>query len=161
MYCTKVPGSGWGWHLSFSGGASGKESTCQRRHGFNSWVGKIPCRGKWQHTPVFLLGKFHEQRSLAGYSPWGPKELDMTEHRHSEKEMHVFFFTTIQVICRGLWPPRRSIVLICTKALWLSSGPREYRSTLPSLQFLNLQNPESQKVFNGFAASLHGSKTWP
>ena len=24
-------------------------------------------------------GKFHEQRSLVGYSPWGPKELDMTE----------------------------------------------------------------------------------
>ena len=24
-------------------------------------------------------GKFHEQRSLAGYSPWGHKESDMTE----------------------------------------------------------------------------------
>ena len=30
-------------------------------------------------TPVFLLGKFHGQRSLAGSSPWGRKELDMTE----------------------------------------------------------------------------------
>ena len=29
-------------------------------------------------TPVFLPGKFHGQRSLAG-SPWGCKELDMTE----------------------------------------------------------------------------------
>ena len=29
--------------------------------------------------PVFLPGEFHEQRSLAGYSPWNPKELDMTE----------------------------------------------------------------------------------
>ena len=33
-----------------------------------------------QPTPVFLPGKSHGQRSLAGYSPWGPKELDMTEH---------------------------------------------------------------------------------
>ena len=29
-------------------------------------------------TPVFLLGKFHELRSLSGYSPWGGKETDMT-----------------------------------------------------------------------------------
>ena len=30
-------------------------------------------------TPEFLPGEFHGQRSLAGYSPWGHKELDMTE----------------------------------------------------------------------------------
>ena len=29
--------------------------------------------------PVFLPGEFHGQRSLVGYSPWGPKELDMTK----------------------------------------------------------------------------------
>jgi len=27
-------------------------------------------------TPVFLPGELHGQRSLAGYSPWGRKELD-------------------------------------------------------------------------------------
>ena len=36
-------------------------------------------RRKWQPTAVFLLGESHGQRSLAGYSPWGCKELDMTE----------------------------------------------------------------------------------
>ena len=30
-------------------------------------------------TLVFLPGEFHEQRSLAGYSPWGRKELNTTE----------------------------------------------------------------------------------
>jgi len=30
-------------------------------------------------TPVFLSGESHGQRSLVGYSPWGHKELDMTE----------------------------------------------------------------------------------
>ena len=30
-------------------------------------------------TPVFLPGEVHGQRSLVGYSPWGGKELDMTE----------------------------------------------------------------------------------
>ena len=35
---------------------------------------------KWQSIPVSLLGKFHGQWSLAGYSPWGHKDLDMTQH---------------------------------------------------------------------------------
>ena len=30
-------------------------------------------------TLVFLPEKLHGQRSLTGYSPWGPKELDITE----------------------------------------------------------------------------------
>ena len=59
---------------------SGKESHLQcRRPRFNPWVKKIPWRKKWQPTPVLLSGKFHGQRSLAGYSPWDHKELDMTE----------------------------------------------------------------------------------
>ena len=32
-----------------------------------------------QPTPVFLPGEVHGQRSLAGYSPWGCEELDVTE----------------------------------------------------------------------------------
>ena len=31
------------------------------------------------HLPVFLPGESHGQSSLAGYSPWGRKGLDMTE----------------------------------------------------------------------------------
>jgi len=50
--------------LGFSGGTSGKESTCQcRRHkgcAFDPWVGKIPWRRAWQPTLVFLPGE----------SPW-------------------------------------------------------------------------------------------
>ena len=46
---------------------------------FNPWVRKMPQRRKWQPTPVFLPGEFQGQRSLAGYSPWAHKELDMTE----------------------------------------------------------------------------------
>ena len=37
-----------------------------------------PWRRAWQPTPV-LPGEFHGQRSLAGYSPWGPKKSDTTE----------------------------------------------------------------------------------
>ena len=48
--------------------------------GLDSWVEKIPWRKKWQPAPVFLPGKFHGQRRLASYSPWGHKEWDMTEY---------------------------------------------------------------------------------
>ena len=39
---------------------------------------KTPWRRKWQPAPVFLPGKFRGQRSLAGCSPLGHKESDMT-----------------------------------------------------------------------------------
>ena len=65
--------------VGFLGGTEGKESRKHRRRGFDPWIRKIPWRRKWQPTPVFLPGKFHGQRSLAGYSPWGHKESDMTE----------------------------------------------------------------------------------
>ena len=41
--------------------------------------GRCPWRRAWQPTPVFLLGKSHRQRSLAGYHPQGRKESDTTE----------------------------------------------------------------------------------
>ena len=53
---------------------------------FNLSVGKTSWSTKWQPTPVFLHGKFHRHgkfhghgEELVGYSPWGPKESDMTE----------------------------------------------------------------------------------
>ena len=49
---------------------------------FNPYLGNIPWRREWQPTSVFLPRKSHVQRSLTGHSPWGRKELDMTEHLH-------------------------------------------------------------------------------
>ena len=43
-----------------------------------------PQRRKWQPIPVFLSGKSHGQRSLAGYSPWGHKESDTTEQLNNK-----------------------------------------------------------------------------
>ena len=55
------------------------------------WVGKIPWRRTWQPIPVFLPGKLHGQRSLAGYSPWGRKQLDMTEYAHIFTMLYITF----------------------------------------------------------------------
>ena len=50
--------------------------------------GMTPWSRKWQPAPVFLPEKFHEQRSLVGYSPWGgPKESHTTEQ--GTKILHV------------------------------------------------------------------------
>ena len=72
----------WG----FPNDSAGKDSACSV--GDTGDVGSIPGsgrspeKGKWQPTPVFLLGKSHERRSLVGYSPQGRKDLDTTERLH-------------------------------------------------------------------------------
>ena len=48
-----------------------------------TWVRSLgwedPWRREWLPTSVFWPEELHGQRSLAGYSPWGCKELDVTE----------------------------------------------------------------------------------
>ena len=46
-------------------------------------------RRAWQPTPVFLPGESHGLGNLAGYSPWGHRELDTTEQlTHTNIHMH-------------------------------------------------------------------------
>ena len=59
------------------------ESTCKRLR-LDPWVGKISWKRKWYPTPE-LPGKSHGQRSLAGYSPRGHKESDMTRGLKSSR----------------------------------------------------------------------------
>ena len=68
-------------------------SSCpqRRRPGFNPWVGKIPWRRKWQPPAVFLPGEFHGQKSLVGYSPRGPKVLDMAEQLDTHTHTHTLW----------------------------------------------------------------------
>ena len=47
---------------------------------FDPLVRKIPWSRKQQPTPVFLPGKFHGQRGLVGYTPWGLKQSNTTGH---------------------------------------------------------------------------------
>ena len=72
---------------SFPSVSDSKESACQCRR--PAWVWSLgqedPWRKKWQPTP-FLTGEFHCQWSLASYSPWGRKELDMVEQITQHKE---------------------------------------------------------------------------
>ena len=66
----------WG----FLGGSDRKESACSAADpGSIPGSRRSPRKGNAEKTPVFLPGKFLEQRSLAVYSPWGWKESDTTE----------------------------------------------------------------------------------
>ena len=71
------------------------------------WVRKIPSSRKWQPASVFLPGKFHGQRSLVGYSPWGCKESDMMKQQSPRAhKLPVFYAKCISLqalfCCYGL-----------------------------------------------------------
>ena len=78
---------------------------------FNPWVGKIPWRRQWQHTPVFLPGKFHGLRSLVGYSPWRCKESDMTEQLHFD----FHFYVCIYMYCNTI-TTKISLIFVTTNS---------------------------------------------
>ena len=44
-----------------------------------TWVQSLGREDVLEYSPLLLLGKSHVWRSVVGYSPWGHKELDMTE----------------------------------------------------------------------------------
>ena len=87
--------------IGFPGGASGKEPSweCRRykRCRFNPQFRNIPWISEGQCTPVFLLGEFHGQRNLVGYSPWGLTESDMTECAYARERTHTHTHTQLYI----------------------------------------------------------------
>ena len=76
------------WSFSFEV-LSDQESAfrCRRRGSLslNRWFGNMPWSRKWQPAPVLLPGELHGQQCLMGYSPWGHKKSDKTEHTHRQR----------------------------------------------------------------------------
>ena len=89
--------------VRLSSWCSDKESACKcrryRRLRFDPWVGTTSWSRKWQPTPGFLPGKFHRQRSLVGYSPWGRKESDVTEWLSTYTHVCVSVVQTCPTLC--------------------------------------------------------------
>ena len=82
---------------------SGKEFACQCRRERETWVEFLcqedPLEEDMAATQGSLPGESHGQRRLVGYSPWGCKESDRTEH-------------TQYSISKGLTPKSRFRALI-------------------------------------------------
>ena len=74
-----------------------------------TWIGKITGLGRsqqWQPTTVFLPGEPHGQRCLAGYSPWGCKELDTTEQLlTAQHKIYIVQFSSVTQLCLTLSDP--------------------------------------------------------
>ena len=76
------------WVPGLPGGASGKEPACQAgdvRHARSipGWEGPLE-EGMATHLP----GESHGQRNLAGYSPWGRRELDTMKQLSTHVRVH-------------------------------------------------------------------------
>ena len=52
--------------------------------------GRSPGVGNDNPLQYFLPGKFHGQRSLVGYSPWGHKESDTTEQLNIHESIVIY-----------------------------------------------------------------------
>ena len=97
----------WGAIAFSTSGASGKEFICQcrrcKRPGFNSQVGKIPWRRK-----------FHGQRN----SPWGCKELDVTECTHTQTHTHTqSLYSSFRAQTPRATSQKGTNVLLCSAVL--------------------------------------------
>ena len=67
-------------NYGFPGGSVGKESACNAEDlGSVPGLGRSPGGGHGNPLQYSCLENPHGQRSLAGCSPWGRKELDMSE----------------------------------------------------------------------------------
>ena len=67
-------------NMRFSGGSDGKELTCNAGDlGSIPGLGRFPGGGHGNPLQYSCLKNPYGQRNLAGYSPWGCKELDVTD----------------------------------------------------------------------------------
>ena len=67
--------------LGFPGGSDGKESACDAgAEGSLPGLGRSPGEGNGFPLQYSCLKDKNGRRSLVGYSPWGGKELDTTDH---------------------------------------------------------------------------------
>ena len=73
-----------------------------------------PLEKEWQTTAVFLPGKSHAWRSLAGYTPRDHKESDTTEQLHFQFRFGTAFFPRSECLLIS-WLQSTSTVILQPK----------------------------------------------
>ena len=139
--------------------------------GFDPWVGKILWRRAWQPTPVFLPEESHGERSVAGYSPWGRKESDMTEELtlHYPSKQH-WFYKALIFLCllgppgsRGWHDVRRDVVyLLLMKKTGEAAGlGRESLQTVVQTWYLWKGRGRGKEIWQeSLTAGRRSDKSW-
>ena len=108
---------------------------------------------------MFLPGKSHGQRSLAGYSPWGFKESNSLATEHTC--MHVFQFSSVQfslsVESDSFWPHESQH----TRPPCPSPTPGIHPDSRPSSQWCHPAISSSVIPFTSCPQSLPASESFP
>ena len=102
--------------MGFPGSSAGKESAFNAGDpGLIPGLGRSPGGGNGNPLQYSGLENPHQQKNLAGYSPWGHKELDTTEQLSTAQHMcvcimHVlssarkrYHNSTTKGTCSGFW----------------------------------------------------------
>ena len=110
-----------------------------------------PLWRKWQPPPVFLPGEFHGQRSLAGYNPWGHKELNMTE------QVTRLWVSEVGLVVRNL---PANVGHVRDTDLIPASGRSPGEGHGNRLQYSCLENPHGQTAWRAIGHGVTKSCTW-
>ena len=87
----------------FPGGSVLKNPSQCRRLRFSLWVGKIPCRRRWQPMPAFLSGEFYGQKGLLGYRLGVARVRQHLVTKPHERALKGFLLTWIPIPSAGVW----------------------------------------------------------
>ena len=145
--------------VSFLHGSDSREPAYNKGDvGLISGSGRSPGEGKWLTTPIFLPEEFHGQRSLAGYSQWGHKELDMTaatEQAQTAPQNRMCVHAQSLQSCPTSWTVAHQAPLS------MGFSRQEYWSGLPCLPPDDLPDPRIQMGSHALAGRFFTtSATW-
>ena len=99
-----------------------------------------------QPSPGFLPGESHGQRSLAGYSPWGHRELDMIVATWHSTAHALLSSSESRLPDKWRIPPPLSIPLWRTLGTSVGFRPLHYVNSLTSF-LLPLHDSSSSSLF--------------
>ena len=129
------------------------ESACQcrkyKRLRFDPWMGKILWSRKWQPVLEFLPGKFHEQRSLGGYSH-GVAKSQMWLSTCACTHTHTQVVATIILV----------ITVLHYRALAIAGSPLEFLHLYMESSSLGSGRAATSQFRQGLCASLLEQVIW-
>ena len=99
---------------------------------FDPLIGKIPWMRAWKPTPVFLSGKSHGQRSLAGYSS------------QDRRVRHDFTHTCCCLVAKSCWTLETLWTAAQQAPLSMGLPRQEYWNGLPFPTCMEFSQPRGQ-----------------
>ena len=109
-----------------------------------------PLEKRMASTPVFLPGKFHGQRSLAGYSQWGRKESVTTDWL-------ALWGSQVALVVKNL-PANAGDIRDSGSIPGLGRSPGEGNGN--PLQYFCLENPMDREAWRAIVHRVATSWTW-